>query len=486
MADIRQEFIDEVKTYKKIIIYGAGHIGMVTLQFCIENLDLTQEIYVAVTECANNKNDLQGYPIHEISYYKAIRSEALVLVATSSAFFEEIDDTLKNLSFIHIKHIEDAFFGYCLYAPFMKLPIQKNKILVENFHGMGYGDSPKYIVEELKKRNLNIDIVWVVKKDSNYEFPDGIRTVVMGSNAFYREVFTSKIWICNVRKFQNVKKREGQFYLQTWHGTGWKKIESEADPKSVRQNPLYYDAGVKDSLMIDVLLSNCTFMTDKFNRCFYSPQNIVETGLPRNDIFFRDAPEIIHKVKEHFNIADNKKIVLYAPTFRNSYDGTDPFDLDIGAVLKAIGGCYGEEFVCLVRMHPNIKKRSYMYQYDNRIINASFYNDIMELLYASDVLITDYSSCAFDFMLSRKPVFLYASDLENYLSNDRGFNLRYDKTPFPIAETNGQMIENIRSFDAKKYWNELANFLVELGFVDDGKASKRAADMIIKHINESF
>ncbi len=463
--------------YKRIIIYGAGTNAHPILSWLQESEEFSDiKINIAVTKPKINE-EFRGYKVYKIDELVLEKNSALVIVAVFKDYEKDIDGNLLELGFTNIVHIEEWFVDEAFYEPIKNEPINEKKVLVENFHGLGYGDSPKYIVDELIRQRNDLDIVWIVKQGIECDFPEGVRAVRIYSKQFYYEVYTAKVWISNVRKYQSVKKRIGQFYIQTWHGFPLKKIEKDAEEISNGISAPYFDAGKKDSEMIDVLLSNASFLTRIFKKTFWYNGKIIECGTPRNDIFFKNDISITHKLKKYFNLTENKKIILYAPTFRNNYK-ENPIDVDMDSVVSMCEKKFGGEWVGLVRMHPNIAKKETLFTYTDKVINATWYPDIMELLYSSDVVITDYSSVMFDFMITKRPVFLYAKDRDRYVNADRGFYFEYDSLPFSISATKAQLVSSIENYDEEIYRDKLSKFMRHIGFCDRGTASLKTIEMI--------
>lgn len=131
----------------------------------------------------------------------------------------------------------------------------------------------------------------------------------------------------------------------------------------------------------------------------------------------------------------------------------------------------------VTRLHPNVAKLSDQLPYEDAV-DATSYDDIQELLVSADALISDYSSVVFDYMLSQKPCFMYATDIEEY-KNDRNFYIPLDEMPFPIAVNNKTFIDNIENFDDNTYRNSIRAFADKYGMIDDGSASRRCADWIL-------
>ncbi len=372
------------------------------------------------------------------------------------------------------------------------LPVQKDKIVFENFNGNSYGCNPKYIAEEIIRRNLPYDLVWLVRsvtkeKEKNV-FPEQIRLVGYGSKQALKELASAKIWIDNQRKNyflkKGLRKKEGQYYIQTWHGSlGIKKLDADVDAFVGELKQEWVNRSKLDSSMMDYLLTDSEFENKIFRRALWFNNEIKEFGHPRNDIFFKDSTKIQQKVRDFYNIPEDKKILLYVPSFRDS-GNIDCYDLEYEKILKAMEDRFGGDWICLARLHPRTKKYDKeLIMESDKLIDACFYPDIQELLVSSDVAITDYSSCIFDFMLSRKPAFVFATDIKDF-NNDRGFYYPLESTPFPIAVNNKELVENVLKFDDEKYQKDITNFLEDKGCMEDGHASERVVDLIEQIMKE--
>jgi CDP-glycerol glycerophosphotransferase len=369
-----------------------------------------------------------------------------------------------------------------LYYLFRVFPIKKNKIFIQNFNGKGYGDNPKYIVEEILRRNLNFVLVWAVVPKLSVNFPQRVKTVPYKSiRAIYEEA-TAKIWIDNCRKQLYVRKRKEQYYIQTWHAAvNFKKVE-----KDVEQNlSAYYVQQAKhDSTLANLALSDNKFSSQLYRSAFWYNGEIFECGSPRDDILidFKSNQDIMNKVKNYFKIADNIKIILYAPTFRDN-SNLGIYNIDYELLLNGLQEQTKEPWVFLIRLHPNISEKSGIISYSESIFNASNYDDMQELMLASDILITDYSDCMYEFALMNKPVFLYANDYKQY-EKERGFYFDIFSMPFPCAVNNNDLLQNMLHFDTAHYLNSLAIFFKKVGIVKNGDASKKVVDKIVTEIEK--
>jgi CDP-glycerol glycerophosphotransferase len=369
-----------------------------------------------------------------------------------------------------------------LYYAFRLFPIDNNKIFIVNFDGKGYGESPKYIVEEIIKRQLNYKMVWAVKNKTN-SFPEIVIPVYINSvRAIYEEV-TAKIWINNTRKDLCVRKRKNQFYIQTWHGDFcFKKIEKDVENTLPKE---YIQRAKHDSGLIDVFLSSSQSRTVLYKTAFWYKGEIFECGSPREDIFFHSHESIKNKVFKYFNIKDNNiRIILYAPTFRNvslTHGNLDIYKLDWNLLLNRIREKTSSSWIVFSRLHPNLVRLSAIVSsknYNDIIIDATYYDDIQELIVASDILITDYSGCMYEFALLNKPVFLYVNDYKDYFL-ERGFYVDLESLPFPYAFDINGLIDNIVSFNGDNYLYRLKEFFSQMKPKADGRASERVVDRLL-------
>lgn len=396
---------------------------------------------------------------------------------------------MKSKSRNLLKRIADAAYYKVwlsiLYNAFYLFPVKKNKVVFDNFEGRGFGCNPKYITKALLETKQDIDIVWQLK-DTSIKMPDGIRCVQYGSWRAAYELATAKVWVDNVRNSRKVRKKKAQFYIQTWHGSiGLKKSEQEVED-SLPEN--YVKAAKHDGKITDLMISNGKFRTDRFLTCFWYSGEVWECGFPRNDILINPDINIKKSMYENLGIPLNKKIALYAPTFRlNTADAGNPIDIfrfDYEKIRTALENKFGGEFVFLLRMHPNIARYRHLFEFTDKIMDATAYPDIQELLAFSDVLITDYSSCMFDSMAAHHAVFLFAKDVENYTKRERGLLFDFHELPCSLAETEDELLKNIAAYSDAEFIIECDAFFNKIGFHEPGNASQRVAELIIQKCKE--
>ena len=367
-----------------------------------------------------------------------------------------------------------------------ELEIDNNKIVIDNFNGNSYGCNPKYITEEINCRGLKYDIIWLVRSVKNEieknVFPPNVRLVGYGTKLALKELASAKLWIDNQRKNYFIKKgltkKNGQYFIQTWHGSlGIKKLDADVKAFTDEYKQEWVERAKFDSSMWDYLLTNSEFENEIFRHALWFNNEIKQYGHPRNDVFFKDSSVLNKKLREFYNIPESKKILLYVPSFRDD-ENIDCYKLDYNKILSALEQKFGSEWICITRLHPRAKKfDSELIPQVSNIIDGTFYPDIQELLVSADIAITDYSSCIFDFMLSKKPAFIFATDIEKF-NNDRGFYYPLESTPFPIASDNETLINNIEKFEYEEYKIKVENFIKDKGCIEDGHAAERTVDLI--------
>ena len=348
---------------------------------------------------------------------------------------------------------------------FCLCPLQRNKIVIDNFCGKGFGGHPARIAETLLENGLPVDIVWLTA-DRDAPLPEGIRRVEYGSLRALYETVTASVWIDNVMGALNAPKRKGQLYLNTWHGAGigLKKVEAAVEEYL---EPAYVRGAKKDAEKIDYLLSATRWQDEEIRTSFwYSGKTLpvtyadVKSPAERR----RTAAE----VRRFFGLPEDVSLVLYAPTFRGTGD-TACFRIDYPALLAALEQRFGGAWKALVRLHPNDAGRQGIVEYTADVLNATDYPDIEELIYACDLLITDFSSSFFDAMRFGRRSLLYAADYEDYIRRERPLWYDIRQLPPPFAGDHAALLEAVRRFDDERYFAEAKAFAEGVGYYGDKK-----------------
>lgn len=391
-------------------------------------------------------------------------------------------------------------------------PIRKNLISVCTFEGKGgFGCNPKYVVEELHRRNPNYRFVWFVN-DMQKPFPDYVKKVpnTLWSRAYWLSV--SKIWIDNYRKPLGTRKRKGQYYLNTNHYTiGFKNVglwRGNAFSK------MAYLVSKSDSDMTDDVVIDSKWCEEVLPKGLVYEGSFLKTGAPRCDVLFGDRGERKKHFREMYNLPVDAKLVMFAPTFREgAKDGkrfvfSETWSLDFERLLNSLEKRFGGKWYLCLRLHPQLaaqmqnhgKNDSVIQKLKNRIVDVSWQPDMHENLAAMDAYITDYSSAAMDAVLTGMPVFLYADDLKQYVADrgglmwhipiESGKPIVSDDTiatgihavlPFVASQDNDELEKEILQFDETEYEKRIAAYKDAVGIVFDGRASEKIAmDIMLK------
>lgn len=362
---------------------------------------------------------------------------------------------------------------------FEKNQIDNNKIMFLTFQG-NYNCNPKAIANEIIRRKLPYKLIWVVNKENlknTIEYPKELTLVVKNSMKFYKEAAETKIFIDNANNFvySKLKKKTGQIILQPWHGSmGFKKL----DQSSVK-NENWVKKAKELGEITDYCIVNSKFELDVFKNSYWPNTPMLKYGHPRNDVLFNKNNEFKKfntKVKEMYNIDKKCKLALYAPTFRDNCD-FESYNLDYQRLHDALVKRFGGEWKILVRFHFKLKYAKIPAKYLQNVINVTDYSDMQELLCAVDFGITDYSSWMCDYILTRRPGFLFTLDIEKYV-DERGFYYPLETSPFPVCKSNQELCDKIINFDEKKYQNDIDKFLSDKECYEDGYASKRVVELI--------
>lgn len=381
-----------------------------------------------------------------------------------------------------IKNIVEPFYKRlfsCCVGWFRYLPITQNKIVFVQGCGRGYRCNLKYVAEEIKRRNLPYKLVWLVEQ-MDMEIPQPIRKVKYNRIRAVYELATARVFLNNTKSFYPVRKKQGQIFIYIPHGQPGCKC-AEGDGNLPKQ---YVCMSKQHSALTDVFVSMGKYHTQVLKDTFWVPDTarIWECGFPRNDQYYKDNARRVSAIREELGIPKDVRIAFYAPTFRDN-GKTDAYNLDLHRVLHALEAKTGEQWMLFITLHNNfIWFDKPVYDFDDRIWNMTFYTDIHELLLLADIAISDYSSVALDFANTRRPVFLYASDIDAY-TRIRGLKSMYYQLPFPLCKTNDEMEQAIMTFDKEEYAHRLEEFAKIYGSVDDGHAAERFVDHLEQIMN---
>lgn len=357
----------------------------------------------------------------------------------------------------------------------------REAVFYNSFGGKQFSDSPRAVYEELVRRGVEVEHLWSVD-DQQVALPEGVTPVEWHSREWYEALARSRYVVTNVGIGDWFTRREGQTVVQTWHGTPLKRIGADllGTPKA---NRAYIASLPYRSRQWDFLVSPNSFTTPIMRDAFRCETEILESGYPRNDVFHApDNEERARRTRELLGIPEGRKVVLYAPTWRDDqrYGGTR-FKLDLRIDLEAAQRDLGEDHVLLFRKHPKVLD-SIPGAGQGFVWDVSKYPDIADLYLITDVLITDYSSVFFDFAHSGRPMLFFTYDLEHYRDTLRGFYFDLSsRAPGPLIGTSEELVKSIRDIDGvtERYREQYAEFVRDFCHPSDGLATRRVVDRML-------
>lgn len=367
---------------------------------------------------------------------------------------------------------------------FLKKPMVENMVLLESFFGKNYSDSPKYIYEYLSKNYPDkYEFIWVIDKEGT-KIPYKHKKVKRFSIRYAYYLARSKYYVFNSRQPEWVRKREGNVFLQTWHGTPLKKLVFDQEDVS-SATPRYKAQVYKQSRAWDYLIAANYFSSEVFKRCFMFNKTMLETGYPRNDILHaKDKDEIALNIRKRLNIPTDKKTILYAPTWRDDeFYGKGEYKFQLQLDLQKMKNELGDEYVILLRTHYFIADALDVTGLEDFAYNLSKYDDISELYLISDILITDYSSVFFDYANLKRPMLFFTYDLEKYRDVLRGFYIDIEEElPGPLLYTTDEIIDGIKNIDelSHKYSGRYEQFYEKFCGLEEGNASEKVARAVFQ------
>lgn len=382
---------------------------------------------------------------------------------------------LKKL--IHFYRISWRYL-YCLWAKGKGL--QTNKIVFISHKGKQYSCNPMYLCEYLLEHYPGaFEIVWAFNSPQKFGYlkERGIKVVKTESRAHLKHLMTAKIIVTNVDFYIYLPKVKGQIALDTWHGGGAYKTCGFANIQNLktRRSQRHFKRLYGKVNLYSSSSSAFTLQTIRESRLFQG--EVIECGMPRNDILVnRNRPDINAKVREFFDLDEDIKIVLYAPTYRSADELAEMTQLNIEQLISVLTQRFGGTWCCLYRQHHLGALSGF--ECDN-IFPATAYPDMQELLYAADILVSDYSSCIWDFSLQYRPVFLYCPDLNQYASS-RDFYMPIEDWHYILARTQEELEKKVLTFNEAEYREGILKHHQELGSFESGDATKIICERLCK------
>jgi len=381
-----------------------------------------------------------------------------------------------------IKHNEER--GYMIWANKF-YGVKDKKAVFISFQGKSYSDNPRAISEKLHELHPEFEIVWLfIRPDEKRKIvPCYVRCVDSESSEALKELATAKFWVDNFTKTIFLYKGKDQVYIQTGHGDRcFKKVYY--DVRTLMPDGHYKEGDLLEPEICDLAVSGSLFMNRLYKTAFGYKGQTLTCGSPRNDQLLSIDKHKIDNVREALKIDPGTKILMYAPTFRDSkLAEAQKFNgIALPEVLNALEGKTGDRWICLTRAHSAAS--GFEKQQDDRVIDVTSYEDMAELLLITDMLITDYSSSAGDFALLGRPIILFQNDREEYSKNDRTFYFNIDESPFKVVKSRAELIDKIKEMDMDMaaVQENCRDILAFYGTFETGKSSEAVVNYIISKL----
>ncbi len=440
-------YIQDNKNFKRYEIANGEYLneeGCFNFNFNLANEDI-------------NSNFYQGFHdlLIEYNIEGDIFSTPLLLLKSCNLLFSDKTHSYKlyrsNDSFLRmrvrriresweLKHFNRKTILNREYKFFQYLPIKQNRIFFESMWGKKYSCNPRYLYEYIDKNHPEYECVWSLIDEHIPINGNGIR-VRRGSLKYFYYLATSKYFVDNVDLDGDWIKRDNQVYIQTMHGTPLKTLglDVETDFKSNLDKEKFIEKTYK----YDFIPVQSDFVSKITKRCFLYEKTVLKLGYPRTDILFtNNNKNDILRLKKKMSLPLDKKVILYAPTWR--YKNKFELMLDLESFRKNLS----DEYILIFRLH-HYSSSAWTPPTDNEFIyDFSDYDSVEELYLISDLLITDYSSVMFDYSILDRPILLFTYDLGEYRDKIRGLYVDIEKNnPGPLLYTSKEVEDAIVNID---------------------------------------
>ena len=381
--------------------------------------------------------------------------------------------------------------------------VEQKTILFESYSGSSYACSPKAIFETLcsDPRFKDWKFFWSFKenqiKSISHDYPllaERATLVERGSREYYEACSKVSFWVVNNRMPEWIYPKSDQKYIQCWHGTPLKRLGFDMPENATAALNTAKELSWRfqiDSKKWTYLLSPSSYCSEHLLTAFgLSPEmncTVLEEGYPRNDAIantLRSANSKIEikKIKQRLNIPDNKQVLLYAPTWRDSnYDNKHGYVMDNELDFDLLQQRLGDKWIILLRTHYYVKNRIDLDRWSGFIFDVTNVNDINDLYLVTDVLVTDYSSVMFDYSNTGRPLILFFPDFEFYKNELHGFYIDPNEIPGFKCFTSEEVVSAIRSLDDwdNQFGKKYQEFHQRFCPMDDGCAAERVIGQIL-------
>lgn len=369
-------------------------------------------------------------------------------------------------------------------SPLKILPVRRDRILLVNDLAYNYSGNPKYIAEYLRRRYAGrLQLVFAGKgpKDKADPAAGSIRFVDFNSPKYFYYAMTSKVLVTNSGGFSYIPLRKRQCVINTWHGGGAYK---KAGIHMFEDSWLFRKDLMLSAKKTALFLSTNRRFTEVMSESMLVPKAVFwEIGMPRNDLLLKGDETARAKIRAGLGLRENERLVLFAPTYRKPKDDyfqesiAVSYGIDPDRVCRALKERFGGDWRFAIRLHPCVVNREDVVT--EGMLDLTDHEDMQELLLAADVMINDFSSSMWDFMLTGKPSFLFALDLQHYVETTEVYT-PVSEWPFPKSTSNDELESSILDFDEGKYAADCRRHYEALGGCESGTAAKQVCEKIFE------
>jgi len=370
---------------------------------------------------------------------------------------------------------------------FLNLPINENAVLYESYHGKSMTCNPYALFKSLidDPNYTHLYHVWALNDINTpyakeYENHPRVKFVKVHSKEYLKALVQCKYLINNVTFPPYFQKRQGQIYVNTWHGTPLKTLGKDmggavGQHANIQRNFLHSD------YLLHPNEYTAKIVTDSHDLKGIYEGNIVVEGYPRVDLTLNCNKDI----KKMLGIDPLKKVILYAPTWRGEVNKVNNITDEVSEIVQELVSGIADEYVLLLKVHTLIYK--HFKSNGLPVVLVPDWVDTNELLSVVDVLITDYSSIFFDYLVTKKPIIFYVYDQEQY-EFERGLYLDLNSMPGPLCYSVYEVIEHINKIDKvrDKYKSAIQSFVDTYSYKDDGFASSRVKNIVFAGEQSEF
>ena len=365
------------------------------------------------------------------------------------------------------------------------LPVNHKVVIFESNVGRNYTGNPRAIYEEMVRQGLDRRYrCYIILEDRSIKIPGSAKKIKRKGFRYFYYFAIAGVWVSDSRLPMYMIKRSETTYIQTWHGTPLKKLALDLDAiyMAGESDLLEYKKNFYENVQTwDYLISQNNYSSGIFRKAFGFDKEILEIGYPRNDMLFHNNNiEELKKIKERLGLPLDKKVILYAPTWRdNEFHGKERYKfnpkLDFSLLMEELEN----DTVLIVKYHYLVMDQIDWTPYEGFIYSYDMSYDISLLYLVSDMLITDYSSVMFDYSILKRPMLFYCYDLDEYKDSLRGFYFDFIKeAPGPIVKSSSKLIQAIKEYDYNMYGDKYEAFTNKYNHADDGNASGKIVGLI--------